>query len=204
MKIGPLLAEINADLRATFALVDGWFDQPASLRAYVPTDYGWTIDEVLNHIGLTNHYLLLLIEKGTTKALANPHGLDLQAAVASYEFPHARLAAIGTLHAFAWARPDHMEPRTYPRPLPEVRQQLHDHLAQTLRVLNRLAKGEGVLHQTTMSVNELGKLNVYEYVYFLAQHARRHLTQMEDNHAEWLATPLAAAWCETGNNSRHA
>jgi hypothetical protein len=55
-----------------------------------------------------------------------------------------------------------------------------------------------------MSVNELGKLNVYEYVYFLTQHARRHLTQMQDNHAEWLATPLAAAWCETGNNSRHA
>jgi hypothetical protein len=36
-----------------------------------------------------------------------------------------------------------------------------------------------------MSVNNLGKLNVYEYVYFLAQHARRHLTQMQDNAAEF-------------------
>lgn len=192
MEINRLLAELKADIEATFALVDSWFDQPASLRAHVPADYGWTVDEVLNHIGLTNHYLLILIEKGTTKALANPHGLDLQAAVASYEFPRERLAAIGMLHAFPWARPDHMEPRAYPRPLPVVRQQLHDQLAQTLRVLSRLAKGEGVLHQTTMSVNELGKLNVYEYVYFLAQHARRHLTQMQDNRAEWLATPVAA------------
>lgn len=193
MEIGRLLAELKADLEATFALVDSWFDQPVSLRAYVPADHGWTIAEVLTHLGLTNHYLLILIEKGTTKALANPPGLDLPAALASYEFPRDRLAAIGTLHAFSWARPDHMEPRTYPRPLPTVRQQLHDQLAQTLRVLDRLAQGEGVLHQTTMSVNELGKLNVYEYVYFLAQHARRHLTQMQDNRAEWRTMPGAAA-----------
>jgi hypothetical protein len=193
MEIDRLLGELEADLRDAFALVDSWFDQPASLRAYLPADHGWTIDEVLNHIGLTNHYLLILIEKGTAKALANPHGLNLPAALASYEFPRARLAAIGTLHAFPWARPDHMEPRTYPRPLPVVRQQLHAQLAQTLRVLGRLAKGEGVLHQTTMSVNELGKLNVYEYVYFLAQHARRHLAQMLGNQAEWLAKPAEAA-----------
>jgi hypothetical protein len=193
MEIARLLAALEADLKATFALVDSWFDQPASLRAYLPADHGWTVDEVLNHIGLTNHYLLILIEKGTAKALANPHGLDLPAAVASYEFSRPKLEAIGMLHAFPWARPDHMEPRTYPRPLPVVRQQLHDQLAQTLRVLGRLPNGEGVLHQTTMSVNELGKLNVYEYVYFLTQHARRHLTQMQDNRAEWLAKPVAIA-----------
>jgi len=191
MEIDRLLAELTTELKTTFTLVDSWFDQTASLRAHLPADHGWTVDEVLNHIGLTNHYLLILIEKGTVKALANPHGLDLPAAVTSYEFPRERLATIGTLHAFPWARPDHMEPRTYPRPLPVVRQQLHDQLAQTLRVLARLAQGEGVLHQTTMSVNELGKLNVYEYVYFLAQHARRHLTQIEGNRAEWLAQPVS-------------
>ena len=36
-----------------------------------------------------------------------------------------------------------------------------------------------------MSVTNLGKLNVYEYSYFLAQHARRHLTQMQENAAEY-------------------
>jgi hypothetical protein len=60
--------------------------------------------------------------------------------------------------------------------LPAIRQQLRDQLAQALGYL---------LYQTTMSVNNLGKLNVYEYVYFLAQHARRHLTQMQDNAAEF-------------------
>jgi hypothetical protein len=85
-----------------------------------------------------------------------------------------------------------MEPRTHPRPLPAVRKQLHDQLAQLLDCLHRLVQGEGLLYQTTMSVNGLGKLNVYEYLYFLSQHARRHLTQMQHNEAEWLALRPAA------------
>lgn len=187
MNIALFLHELKADLRATFALVDRWFDQPASLLTYLPDDQGWTIDEILNHLGLTNHYLLILIEKGATKGLANVQGRDLPMELACYQFPREKLAAIGALHAFPWSRPEHMEPRTHPRPQPVVRQQLHDQLTQLLTCLDQLAHGEGLLYQTTMSVNGLGKLNVYEYVYFLAQHARRHLTQMQHNETEWLA-----------------
>ena len=185
-----LIAELQVELHDAFAQVDAWFDQLAILQTFVPADQGWSIEEVLNHIGLTNHYLLILIEKGASKALANMQGRDLQAELANYEFPRQKLAAIGTLHAFPWQRPEHMEPRTQQRALPVVRQQLHDQLTQLLACLSRLAHGEGLLYQTTMSVNELGKLNVYEYVYFLAQHARRHLTQMQDTKTEWLAAQL--------------
>jgi hypothetical protein len=187
MTIAGLLAELRTTLHETFAAVDTWFEQPASLRTFVPEDQGWTIDEVLNHIELTSHYLLILIEKGTAKALANAQGRSLAQEMAHYHFPREKLAAIGTLRAFPWQRPGHMEPRAYPRPLPVVRQQMGEQLRQLLGCLERLAQGEGLLYQTTMSVNELGKLNVYEYVYFLAQHARRHLTQMQENEAEWLA-----------------
>jgi hypothetical protein len=188
MEIALLLAELQAEVRDAFARVDSWFDQLASLQNFVPRDQGWTVEEILNHIGLTNHYLLILIEKGTTKAVANVQGHDLLTEMTDYQFPREKLAAIGTLHAFPWQRPEHMEPRAYPRALPVVRQQLHNQLAQLLTCLGRLAHGEGLQYQTTMSVNGLGKLNVYEYVYFLAQHARRHLTQMQDNETEWLAT----------------
>ena len=187
MEINKLLAQLQAELRETFVRVDAWFDKPASLREFIPADEGWTIDEVLNHIGLTNHYLLILVNKGASKALANAQSRDLVTESADYQFPREKLAAIGTLHAFPWTRPEHMEPRTNPRSQQAVRQQLHDQLVQLLNYLSQLAKGEGLLYQTTMSVNGLGKLNVYEYIYFLAQHARRHLTQMQDNEAEWLA-----------------
>ncbi len=193
MEIHGLLTELRRFLRETFAAVDGWFDQPADLRAYQPADGGWTIDEVLIHIGLTNHYLLILIEKGTAKALQNTRGLDLAAELATYQFPREELAAIGVLHAFDWVRPDHMEPRNFPKPLPEVRQQLHAQLAQTLACLDRLPNGEGLLCQTTMTVNNLGKINVYEYSYFLTQHAHRHLTQMQDNAVEFAEAQASVA-----------
>jgi hypothetical protein len=190
MEIHGLLAELRSFVTDTFAQVDTWFDQPADLRAYPPADGGWTTDEVLIHIGLTNHYLLILIEKGTAKALTNAQGLDLATELAHYQFPREKLAAIGVLHAFDWVRPTHMEPRDYPQPLPTVRQQLHAQVAQTLACLDRLPNGDGVLYYTTMTVNSLGKINVYEYVYFLAQHARRHLTQMLDNAEEFAAVQV--------------
>ena len=185
MEIHDLLTELRSFLRETFAAVDAWFDQPTGLRAYQPADGGWTIDEVLIHIGLTNHYLLILIEKGTAKALQNTRGLDLAAELAAYQLPREKLSAIDVLHAFDWVRPDHMEPHNYPKPLFEARQQLHEQLAQTLACLDRLANGEGLLYHTTMTVNGLGKINVYEYIYFLAQHAHRHLTQMQENAVEF-------------------
>jgi len=87
MEIGMLIAELQAELRATFAQVAAWFDKPASLREFVPADEGWTIDEVLNHIGLTNYYLLILIEKGANKALVNAQSRDLVTEAAAYQFP---------------------------------------------------------------------------------------------------------------------
>jgi hypothetical protein len=31
-----------------------------------------------------------------------------------------------------------------------------------------------------MSVNDLGKIDLYQWLYFLAQHARRHVQQMQE------------------------
>jgi hypothetical protein len=42
-----------------------------------------------------------------------------------------------------------------------------------------------VLHKTTMTVNDLGKIDVYEYIHFLAQHGQRHLAQMQKKQAEY-------------------
>jgi hypothetical protein len=189
MAIQHQLADLRHFLQVTFAEVDTWFDQPVAFLDYVPADQGWSGAEILTHIGLTNHYLLILVEKGTTKALQNSRNLDVATELATHPLAPARLEAIGALHAFDWVRPDHMEPRRFPKPLTQVRQQLHDQLVQALGCLDRLPAGQGVLHQTTMSVNNLGKLNVYEYLYFLAQHARRHVRQLQENAAELAVLP---------------
>lgn len=77
-----------------------------------------------------------------------------------------------------------MEP-TGKKPLEEVRSQLKEQVTHCIENLDRLKNGEGVLYKTTMSVNDLGKINVYEYIYFLAQHGQRHIMQMQKNEAEF-------------------
>ena len=183
MPVSTQIAVINAALTHAFDQLAAWFEAPAAVRAHRPAQGGWTIDEILEHVGLTNHYLLILIEKAADKALRNPHGLDLATELARPGADAARLQAIGQHRSFAWVRPAHMEP-TGTTPPAEVAALLREQLHRCQLVLARLPNGEGVLHRTTMSVNELGKLDVYELVHFLAQHAARHLTQIERAAAE--------------------
>ncbi|MCC3159645.1 DinB family protein [Hymenobacter sp. 15J16-1T3B] len=184
--IQDVIAHIRHALDHAFARLDAWFDHPASERQYRPQAGGWTVEEVLEHVGLTNHFLLILIDKGAAKALKNQAGLDLATELQGYRFADARLDEIGLHKSFEWMRPAHMEP-TGAQPLAAVRRQLHEQLRHCHRVLDALPHGEGVRYRTTMSVNGLGKIDVYQYVYFLARHAERHLAQLARIREEYRA-----------------
>ncbi|MDO1446053.1 DinB family protein [Rhodocytophaga aerolata] len=176
--IDQIISKIETDLIETFAAIDRWFDVPDTLGNFTPSNSGWTIHQILEHVSLTNHFLLILIEKGKRKALQMVDEAKLQEALATYAFESDQLTQIGMHQSFIWIRPEHMEPRGE-KPMEEIRQLLKEQLAQCLAVLEALPNGEGVLYKTTMSVNNLGKIDVYQYIYFLARHARRHLEQMQ-------------------------
>jgi hypothetical protein len=116
--------------------------------------------------------------------LLNVNQLDIQEQLQTYNFHRDKLTEIGLHKSFGWIRPEHMEPKGE-KSLQEVRQQLKDQLKQCLDFLDTLKNGEGVLFKTTMTVNDLGKIDVYEYIYFLAQHGQRHITQMTKNELEF-------------------
>jgi len=184
MHIQTTISNIKTFLIDTFKAIDLWFDKEQNLRIYKPTSGGWSINEILEHIGLTNHFLIILIDKGANKALLNIHKLDLQTELQNHIFNWNKLKEVGLHKSFGWVRPEHMEP-TGNKPLDEVRRQLKEQIIHCLDNLERLKNGEGVLYKTTMTVNSLGKIDVYEYIYFLAQHGQRHLTQMQRNEAEF-------------------
>ena len=179
-----LITEIRNHLRITFSEIDGWFDKDASLMGYKPDSGGWSINEILEHIALTSHFLLILIEKGSRKALANTLNLNLEEELNNYNFHRDKIEEVGRHESFAWVRPEHMDPKGE-RSLEEIRQQLKDQLNQCLEVLSKLPNGEGVLSKTTMTVNDLGKIDVYEFIYFLSQHGQRHISQMEKVEIEY-------------------
>ncbi|MBI3221159.1 MAG: DinB family protein [Bacteroidetes bacterium] len=179
------IPEIQNFIETTFRQIDYWFDMAEPCRQYKPLNGGWSIDQILEHISLTNHFLLILILKATKKSLEKKAStLDWQQEVTNYSFQLEKLQQIGIHKSFCWMRPEHMEPKG-DITLVEVRQKLKEQLHQCLQVLDQLKNGEGALHKTTMTVNSLGKMDVYEYLYFLAQHGQRHVTQMENNRTEF-------------------
>lgn len=184
MKIEALIADIKTFLEDTFSMIDNWFDKDVEIRSYRPENGGWTINEILEHIGLTNHFLLILIDKGTKKSLNKVSSVDLQEELKGYQFQYNKLTEVGLHKSFEWIRPEHMDPKG-DKSLPEVREQLKGQLSHCYETLEKLKNGEGCLYKTTMSVNNLGKIDVYEYIYFFAQHGQRHLTQMERNEQEY-------------------
>ena len=64
--------------------------------------------------------------------------------------------------------------------LSEIRQRLCEQKESCLQLLERLDNGVGRLVEVTMSVNQLGKIDLNQWAYFLVQHARRHLDQLAE------------------------
>lgn len=183
MDIFTLINNIKMHLTLSFDEVDKWFEEDKEILNHQPANGGWTGQQILEHIYLTNFYLLILIEKGSKKAMRNYLDLDLDSEIKNYSFHKEKFEKVGAYGAFEWIRPEHMEPKGE-LSLNEIRNLMMLQYHQCLSYLDLMKNGEGLLCKTTMTVNELGKINVYEYIYFLSLHSRRHLTQMKNNKLE--------------------
>jgi hypothetical protein len=191
MPLDHILINLKRELIRTFAVVDEWFDKQHSLRCHKPFSGAWCVNEVLEHVMLTNHYLLIIIDNGRDKALRHSQSL-----INSFEVPddyvlaNKALLQIADPNAFPWQRPDHHQPKGQTG-LHEIRREIRNQLDKCLITLDFLPNGEGTLHRRTMSVNNLGKLDVYQYIYFLVLHAQRHLRQMEKNEQDYFKANIA-------------
>jgi len=177
---------VRDTLCSVFAQVDAWFDRGEALRHFKPASGGWSVDQVLEHITLTNHFLMLTLGKWVGIAEQRSHRGD---PVPAGESDLERLLIIGERGSFGWVRPEHMEP-TGASSSADVRATLHRQLGECLIQLERIGGGVGALCRVTMTVNDLGKIDLYQWLYFLAQHARRHLQQLAAVEAEFEATKL--------------
>jgi hypothetical protein len=177
--------QVGALLRSTFEQADEWFDRPAALRACKPSNGGWSIDEILEHVTLTSHFLMIVIRNSARKALKRAAA---GAPIPEGESDLGLLEPIGRRGSFSWSRPEHMIP-TGAVPSGQVRERMREQTRECLEILERLRGGEGSLFTVRMSVNGSGRLDVYQWLCFLAQHARRHLDQMREVEAEWRDGP---------------
>ena len=81
MSIQNTISTIKTNLISGFAALDTWLDGGESLKNSNGT---WTRLMVIEHVMLTNHFLLILIEKGTEKAVDRSRNTDLRAIADQY------------------------------------------------------------------------------------------------------------------------
>ncbi len=171
---------VRHTLDETFRTVDTWFDASPELRAFRPHNNGWTIDEILEHIALTNHFLLIIIRKGVAKARRRS---QTQQPPDGESDLHAMKVVCDT-DALRWKHPEHMTPQG--KELPDtIRNRMNEQRLECLALLEQIKNGEGALHTVRMSVGELGKIDMYQWLYFLALHIQRHFRQMNAIRREW-------------------
>lgn len=168
---------IDSELSGILIDYNNWFNLNGDLIKFKPKT-GWNIEQILEHVTLTNHFLLILIRKGKEKAIELSNKVNLNSMLEGYEYNLGELEEISKHNFFEWIRPEHMEPKGK-MDLLEVKLILERQINECKEILFEIRNGEGILYKTTMTVNNLGKIDVYQYIYFLSQHAKRHITQMK-------------------------
>ena len=178
MKAEEIISSVYDLLGGTFKALAAWPGKDSGLRAHRPASGEWCVNEILEHIVLANRYLLLLIGKGMKKALKTADPGRIAGALEGYRLMWDRLEQVGVNNSFEWKCPAHMKPSGM-MPADDAWLELDAQKGTLLDALADMKNGEGVLRKTGMSVNRLGKLDVYQYICFLLMHCRRHIGQME-------------------------
>lgn len=175
------IKQIQQRIQETNRALSLWFGEPDVVRRYYPQSGGWSIDDILEHISLTSFFLLKIIRKHVERALkrattGNPISGD--------ESDLQKLEPVGIRGSTKWIRPDHMEP-TGKVDMEDVKVQLEEQFAECLSFLEQMSDGSGSLATVNMSVGNLGKMDMYQWIYFLTLHAWRHHFQMKEVREEF-------------------
>jgi hypothetical protein len=180
MNYQTTIQTVREQLSQTYQALDLRFQLPQDLRLFQPAPESWCIDEILEHITLTSHFLMLVIRTNAAKAQKRA----LSQAIPEGESDLQRIEVIADPDAFGWIRPEHMEP-TRRVSSEQVRKTMKEQYEECLALLDQLSKGEGALCTMRMSVQNLGRLDLYQWLYFLALHAQRHEVEIARIVEQW-------------------
>jgi hypothetical protein len=163
--IETTISKINQELIRSFAGLDSWFDRDEPLLC--------TTRETLEQLMLTNRNVLLLIEKGSLKALTLAREAGWKGKLQEYHFEIPEVKDDETVVFF----PVQYE-RTDAGELSDIRRELRDQLYRCLCQIDLLAAGEGTLVRLPVLTDPSRQLDLYQCFYFLAININRQINTL--------------------------
>ena len=146
---------------------------------YQPSNGGWNIYQVLEHVALANHFLLRIINKQAERAVQLATMVDKRNNTQPYVLDRNKLKSMELTGSYIWVPQRYTEP-TGDRPLLQIKMTLHDQLNQSIALLD-----DSKLLEAIEGTYVTGKIDALHYLYFLVQHMQMHLGQVERSKQEF-------------------
>jgi uncharacterized damage-inducible protein DinB len=139
---------------------------------YQPSNGGWNIYQVLEHVALANHFLLRIVNKQAERAMQLTNLVNKRNNE-PYVLDRNKLQKMELTGSYIWVPQRYTEPAG-DMPLLQIKMALHDQLSESIALLND-SKVLEAIERTFVT----GKIDALHYLYFLVQHMQRHLGQVE-------------------------
>jgi hypothetical protein len=166
------VATNRTELTSTFNRMLDVFAVREDVLYYQPSNDGWSMYQVLEHVMLANHFLLRIVNKQAERAIQLA-GMVNKRNTQSYALDRNKLIRMELTGSYIWVPQRYTEPNG-DMPLLQIKMTLHDQLSESLALLND-SKVLEAIERTYVA----GKIDALHYLYFMVQHMQRHLGQVE-------------------------
>jgi uncharacterized damage-inducible protein DinB len=166
------VATTRTELTSTFNRMLDVFAVREDVLYYQPSNGGWSMYQVLEHVVLANHFLLRIVNKQAERAVQLASMVNKRN-TQSYALDRNKLNRMELTGSYIWVPQRYTEPAG-DMPLLQIKMTLHDQLNQSIALLDD-SKILGAIETTYVA----GKIDALHYLYFLVQHMQRHLGQVE-------------------------
>jgi uncharacterized damage-inducible protein DinB len=166
------VATIRTELTSAFNRVLDVFAVREDVLYYQPSNGGWNMYQVLEHVLLANHFLLCIVNKQAERAVQLASMVNKRN-TQSYTLDRNKLIRMELTGSYIWVPQQYTEPAG-DMPLLQIKMTLHDQLSESLKLLS-----DSKVLEAIEATYVTGKIDALHYLYFMVQHMQRHLGQVE-------------------------
>lgn len=187
-----IIATIRNELIRAISALDSWFDRDDAVMHYRSAAVGCSVRELLEHVMITNRFLLKFVDQGSAKVIVKHDAQEMDILLSNYCLENDTLMENEVYKSFDWGKGHAVSDGTMS--LQEVRSEIREQLDRCLIHLELLDNGHGILYKTGLPVAGSEKLDIYQNIFLLARHVKRQLSQLDKILADYDET-LENAGC---------